>query len=236
MKPDQNARVIDIVYPLFVGTWSESTFAYQSSVGTCFLIGKAGFAITAAHVVEQMLADGPGTAAGYQNRDGQWTPIRILEHELHPSEDVAVIKLERIPMGSWLTISSRSENQSLQYDSWGYPIAVAEFAKKHEGAELESPELIYTHGYIRRRISRPLPYSIYRGTAFYEMSDIAGGGCSGGPVIRRVPGSNMWEVFGIYIGESEAPFPVSYSVRTDAIHGWNPSLIGRSIRAESHDM
>jgi hypothetical protein len=49
-----DARVRDTVVPVFVARRSDSTFDYKSSHGTAFLIGKRGFAVTAANVVEQV--------------------------------------------------------------------------------------------------------------------------------------------------------------------------------------
>jgi Trypsin-like peptidase domain len=227
----------DVVVPLISGKWTDGGFAYEKSEGTMFLIGRRGFAVTAAHVVDQVDGNASVTAAAFVNANGAWVPIRIMAFEPHPTEDVAVVQLSEAPWASWLAISSTSEHQSCEYDSWGYPIAVAENAAKYEEAGLERPDLVFTRGYVRRRISRPLPSSIYRGDAFYELSEQAGHGCSGGPVIARNSlGRPLWKVCGIYIGECDGGFPAGYAVRTDAIHAWHPKLLGRCIELESHDV
>ena len=210
------------------------TFAYESLIGTGFLIGKNGFAVTAAHVVDQMLEAPNGYAAGFKNPQGQWVPVKILAHECHSSEDVAVLQLDEVPVPSWLSIISDSENQSCTYDAWGYPISVAEIDKKYEAHGMENPELVYTHGYIRRRVSRSFPFGIYRGSAFYELSEVAGAGCSGGPmVLRKSVGQPKWKVIGIYVGEVTAGFFAGYATRADAFFNWSPKLIGKSIKGES---
>jgi hypothetical protein len=229
------AAIRDVVLPIFLGAWKNDEFEYRTITGTMFSIGKGGFALTAAHVIDQINDDGGGCAAGAINAAGTWVPIRILESEKHPTEDVAIIKLSQVPHPSWLVISGAPENQSCPYDSWGYPIVVAELSRKYEEHGMDTPDLVYTHGYIRRRISRALPISVYRGAAFYEISEIAGDGCSGGPVIRRQSvGKPTWDVLGIYIGAAQTGgMQVAYATRADAFADWRPQLLNRSVSEES---
>lgn len=230
-------RIRDVVVPLISGKWSSEGFAYERLEGTLFLIGKRGFALTAAHVADQIESNPAIAAAAFINDAGAWVPVRILGFESHPSEDVAVVQLEQAPWPSWLAISEAAEHQSREYHAWGYPISVAEGSAKYEEHGLERPDLVFTQGYVRRRLSRPLPSSIFRGTAFYELSEQAGHGCSGGPVISRPSvGRPMWNVCGVYIGECDGGFPAGYGVRTDALHSWQPKVIGRSVRNESLDV
>jgi hypothetical protein len=236
--PMNSERLIrDVIVPLISGKWSSEGFAYERLEGTLFLIGKRGFAITAAHVVDQIQSNPDIAAVAFINNAGEWVPVRIISFESHPDEDVAVVKLEQAPWPSWLTISATSEHQACEYHAWGYPISIAESAAKYEEHGLERPDLVFTQGYVRRRISTPLPISIYRGTAFYELSEQAGHGCSGGPVISRSSvGRPLWSVCGVYIGELDGGFSASYCVRTDALHSWQPKAMGRSVRDESHDV
>ncbi|WP_433692072.1 S1 family peptidase [Herbaspirillum seropedicae] len=229
---DQKVR--DIVLPIFTGKWSGNSFAFEEVAGTAFLIGKRGFAVTAAHVVDQIqLAE--SAVATVPN--GSWMPYRILNAEKHPSEDVAVIQLETVLGPSWMVLGSSSEHQSCQYHAWGYPIAIAEMGARYNEDGLQTPDLVFTSGYVRRRISRELPSSIYRGQAFYELNEVAGDGCSGGPVvnIRHRSAEGVWEIMGIYIGAGDAGTPVGYATRSDSFHSWVPKLLGRSIRDESLD-
>ncbi|NVM75943.1 hypothetical protein FHW83_001730 [Duganella sp. SG902] len=231
-------KISDVVCPIFLGAWKDNEFEYRTITGTTFSIGKRGFAITAAHVIDQIADDGGGAAVGAVSAAGVWVPIRILESEKHPTEDVGILRLASIPHPSWLVISHTSENQSCTYDCWGYPIAIAELSSKYEEDGLDNPDLVYTHGYIRRRISRSLPMSVYRGVAFYEISDIAGDGCSGGPVIKKKSvGGATWDILGIYIGASQASgIEVAYATRADAFADWVPKILNRSVSEESRDL
>ena len=230
-----DAKVRDIVVPVFVARWNDSTFDYKSSHGTAFLIGKRGFAITAAHVIEQVSDEDGEGVLGFIDDDNSWIGGRIIEYEKHPSEDIAILKLDgRKPRQSWLVLSGNSRFQSCKYDCWGYPIDIAEFSRKFGEEQLESPDLIYTHGYVRRRISKPFPFSLYRGSSFYELSEDGGSGCSGAPVIDVTSiGKGSWDVFGVYIGHATiGECEASYAVRSDAICDWHPTILGRSLRDE----
>jgi len=230
------SKVRDIIVPVFLARRNESTFEYKTSCGTAFLIGKRGFAVTAAHVSNQINAEGDEGVLGFINDANAWCARRIVQKEEHPEEDVCILQLESAPpKPSWLILSNKSMFQSCKYDAWGYPIAIAEWSKKYEEHQLESPDLIYTHGYVRRKISKPLPFSIFRGSSFYELSEICGSGCSGGPVIdAKSMGKGAWDVFGIYLGTATTgEFDASYAVRSDAIFDWCPAIVGRSLREES---
>lgn len=230
--------VRDVVLPIFLGAWKDNEFEYRTITGTTFSIGKHGFAITAAHVIDQITDNGGEAAVGAINTAGAWVPIRILGSEKHPTEDIAIVQLSSIPHPSWLVISPEPENQSCTYDSWGYPITIAELSSKYEEHGLDKPDLVYTHGYIRRRISCGLPMSVYRGAAFYEISDIAGDGCSGGPVIKKQSvGRPTWEIIGVYIGAAQiGGIQAAYATRADAFAEWRPKILNRSVSEESRDL
>lgn len=228
-------KIRDAVLPVFKGKWDKETFSFEAVAGTAFLIGKRGFALTAAHVVDQIALQGAAVALVVDGR--KWLPLHILSAEKHPSEDVAVIQLQATLGASWMVIGSSSEHQSCGYHSWGYPIAIAEMGAKYNEDRLHTPDLVFTSGYVRRRISRELPFSIYRGEAFYELSEIAGDGCSGGPVVKKAHAiaDGPWEIMGIYIGAGEVGAPVGFATRSDSFHSWVPNLLGRSVRDESLD-
>lgn len=228
----EKPRVVDVILPVFTGKWIDGKFRYERSVGTCFTIGGRGFALTAAHVVEQMQEDGREGIVAANLPGGGWFPIRILASEAHASEDVALIQLEKIPMGSWLKINTSYQNHPADWYTFGYPIAVAEFGKDWLGDPGDDPDLVYTAGYIKRRFDRELPFSIFRGKAHYELSAIAGSGCSGAPVIIKRPGESTWEVIGLYTGEATDPYPLGYAARMDALADWVPTLLGGPLKAE----
>lgn len=199
--------------------------------GTGFFIGSNGTALTAAHVVDQMSSDGiPIALFAHQ---GRWVSIKVIRTEKHMSEDVAVIKLDLQPTFSFFQISPTSEHSSCKYELWGYPSSVADELKgtlppPHN--DITNPELIYNFGYFRRRISREMPYGIFRGSSFYELSEVAGSCCSGAPVVKleqRSPAS-PWKVVGVYIGEqtSTGHAAVGYAVRSDEFYSWVPDMLG----------
>jgi len=224
-----------------------------STYGTAFLIGNQGYALTAKHVVagrNKPLAALTMTAAG------GWTWVHIAGSEMHPSEDVAIIKLDPGSCKSGFQLSNSVEMASAKYQIYGYPGD----ATRSEADKGEFPDLIYTEGYIRRRYSAslyppsgPVPStgasqasgaSQVSGTSFFELSQIAGLGTSGGPVFAVF---EPMEVIGIYSAEKHTPhviangdkpitqlISVSYAVRDDAFRGWKPAMLGgKTVLEES---
>ncbi len=92
--------------------------------------------------------------------------------------------------------------------------------------------MIFTSGYVRRRISFPI-LSI-KGKALIELSSIAGEGCSGSPLFSIAPHQN-WQIIGIYLGErtNDRATSVSYAVRNDGFVNWIPNELGKSLVEES---
>jgi len=216
---------------------SNSGYVYQELIGTGFFIGNNGFALTAAHVIDQLLEDlkpDEDVIVGMFNNDSDWFAFEITDYEKHSSEDVGIIKLQDQSWKSFLIINSSPQNSSCEYHCWGFPHETAKELKKLDKDALDRPELIFTSGYIRRRISRQLyPTMIFRGSNFYEVSETIGGGASGGPIILKSSvGKPSWEVIGIYIGEKEDG-NIGYAVRTDSFADWTPSILKKSIIAES---
>lgn len=225
-------RVRDFVFP--IGNVADGIFQL---LGTAFFIGDRGFALTAAHVWRDL---NPGRSVGLFVDDGnQWQTVPILHGEAHRSEDVAILKLD----GTWtsiFSIVSASEYSSCEYEMWGYPEKVAHEGRRmavsqHEAANLVRPDLIYNRGYVRRRIDEELPVSIYVGKAFYELSEVGGSCCSGGPIVNRKRTDDAWPVFGIYIGEetANAVAAVGYATRFDALSEWSPLILGAPLLSQN---
>jgi hypothetical protein len=133
---------------------------------------------------------------------------------------------------SWMRPCTRWEGASGGYGLWGYPEDVY-----HEivtdGIARGRPDLIFSQGHIRRRISN-VPLSSIQRSQFFELSAIAGEGCSGSPVIIWPPGAT-WEVIGVYCGErvsQSEPISVGYAVRMDAVADWVPQLLGHPVTDE----
>lgn len=88
--------------------------------------------------------------------------------------------------------------------------------------------------FIRHRISSALPMSVYRGHVFYEFCDIAGDGCSGGPVIKQQSvGQETWQIISIYIALHKlCGLQTAYSDRADGFSDWRLSILDRTVREE----
>lgn len=207
--------------------------------GTAFHIGSRGYALTAKHVIA---GKAKPLAALTMAAAGGWTWTRIVASELHPSEDVAIVKLESGACRSGFPVSRSVELASSRYRIFAFP----GHARRLEPATGELPDLVYTEGYVRRRYSASVypstgsssPAGAERigGTAFFELSQIAGPGSSGGPVFDL---ADPLTVIGIYSAEKHIPqvittddkqivqlTSVAYAVRDDAFRDWRPALLG----------
>jgi Trypsin-like peptidase domain len=206
--------------------------------GTAFLIGADGFAITAAHVLDQITAQ-KATIMRCGN-DLQWYCFSVIESEKHPTEDVAIIKLQHksgeLPPSPFFITGSK-EYQSKRFQMWSYPDAVAKEVEFH-GLPKDiwnvRPDLIFFSGYVHRRMSfSPNPsYSAYVGTTFFELSEVAGSCASGSPIVGDNPMS--WNVFAIYVGESIGKRQIGYGVSLEPIASWSPKILGRTISEEAY--
>lgn len=215
--------------------------------GTAFHIGTGGYALTAKHVI----AGKPKTLVALTMAEaGGWTWTPVIASELHPSEDVAIVKLESGACRSGFPLSSAVELTSSRYRIYAYPGQ----ARRLETAAGEFPDLVYTEGYIRRRYSAsvypstgsssPVGAARVDGTAFFELSQVAGPGTSGGPVFGL---GDPLAVIGIYSAEKHIPqiintddkqivqlTSVAYAVRDDAFRDWRPAMLGgRTVLEES---
>jgi len=167
--------------------------------------------------------------------DGEFYGHEVEVTETHPTEDVAILRLVSPLWPSWMRLAGTFETQALSYRSWGYPENVFHEVVS-DGIALPRPDLIYTQGYVRRRLSTTLPG--FHGTHFYELSDVAGGGCSGAPVLRHnAIAGGVWDVVGVYVGEREVegrdPIRVGLAIREEAFRDWVPDILGQSILDES---
>jgi hypothetical protein len=220
-----------------------------SAHGTAFLIGDRGFALTAKHVIA---GKSKSLAALTMAEASGWTWSNIIASEMHPSEDVAILKLDPGSCKSGFQLSNSVPMASSRYRMFGYPGDATRF----ETSSGEFPDLVYTEGYIRRRYSAPLNPSIgssspagssrVAGTAFFELSQIAGSGTSGAPVFGL---AEPMAIIGIYSAEKHTPHliatgdtpitqltSVSYAVRGDAFRDWKPAMLGgKTVLEESRN-
>lgn len=135
-----------------------------------------------------------------------------------------------------MAISDSPQFSGCEYSCWGYPHETAKELKKLDENAMDRPELVFTQGYIRRRISRQLyPTMIFKGVQFYEVSETIGGGASGGPIILKTSfGRSVWKVIGIYIGEKEDG-NIGYAVQAEAFAQWVPSILQKPIIVEGNN-
>lgn len=230
----QSDAIRDFVFPICTVEQTADGIKFQEFLGTGFLIGSRGHALTAAHVISKHPTT--PTAAMFAHQSGGWVGFSILTYYLHEIEDLALL---RISGGTWKSpfrLSNTFEDASLNYYMWGYPDDVARELVE-EGNVSYRPDLVYAQGYIRRRIEHEIP--AIKGTKLFEVSEVVGPGCSGGPLHKkaRVPG-NAWDVVGIYLGEMCADRGTSraYAVREDAFRDWHPPIIDCSVLEESQDV
>ncbi|MFM9760770.1 S1 family peptidase [Streptomyces scabiei] len=213
--------LFNIVVPVMrVRATSDDTVRNEGFAGTAFMLKHAkgqaeGVAVTARHVAEQLT---PGEAAVlFRGTDGSWQPAAVQGIESHPTQDVALLRLEPGTYVAHCVLSRREEHASLQYMLWGYPAAVLYESVSDDGIALQRPDLIYSEGHVRRRISDRLPG--IHGSRFFELSTPAGPGCSGAPIVARSQGhlgGSDWQVVGVYVGERRSQpgdLFVGYGVR-----------------------
>lgn len=223
----------DFVFPLVRATNESGTYTYKELIGTGFLIGRFGVALTAAHVIDQLWENLPtnGVVLAMFLRPAGWEIHEVSLKQKHPTEDVGVIKVDGIDPRPYFFVDPMRHSFQERYYCLGYPKAVArEITRIRENA-IEFPELIYTEGYIRRTISRELEHQMYRGTSFYELSEVVGEGNSGSPIIVNYGiTSSRPIVIGIYIGEKAGEnMNVSYAVRSESFFDWQPEDFGSTI-------
>jgi hypothetical protein len=222
----QSENIRDHVFPL--AAIAPGTTDFSRMLGSAFLLGNRGFALTAAHVFNRA---GTDLVAGlFVDSDGTWTGFNAFKREIHPTEDVAVVQLTMGPWRSIFRLSGTNENASSKYQLFGYPDDTT-FELHNAGKVVARPDLVYNEGYVRRRYSGALPG--VKGCSFLELSEIAGSGASGSPLFRVERGAP--QVIGIYSLErlNDRSTSVSYAVREEVFREWAPSIVGRTLAAES---
>ena len=224
----QSDRVRDYVFPLCIAQKHENGIEFKKFLGSGFLIGKNSYAITAAHVIDGVESD---IYAMFIDDKNQWLAFSISEQELHPEEDIALIKIDYQPLNSFFCLNNAFETQSLEYKQFSYPDDMM-YELEDFGRATGRPDMIYLQGYIRRRTNHPIPNM--RGRSFFELSQIGGTGCSGSPIFK-IDQLKNWRVVGVYVGErlNDRGTSVSYAVREDAIRDWMPEILGHSLLVEA---
>jgi Trypsin-like peptidase domain len=214
--------VISYVIPLVLTSRGDSgDWRLEEIAGTGFLVAEGrGLGVTARHIAHNLER---GTAAAvFAQADGTWRAVQILKFEQHPVEDVALFRLPADDYYSPFSVVASQHYSSAEYSVWGYP--EDEHHDRMAAGGL-APDLVYSAGHIRRRVSYELP-SVAPGRSFYELSTPAGHKCSGAPVSEL---TNPWHVIGVYVGERRndtGTLAVGYATRTEALHAHWPALFG----------
>lgn len=235
----------DFVFPVCTfknKNLTNSEIEFDKFLGTAFLIGDNGFALTASHVIENFHHE---LAGMFVNEDLTWQGFHFEKIEHHPSEDVCLLKIFG---GKWKSPFKLSNDKIMPWKDYlicGYPLDVLHEDKStmDEYSRIPPrPDMIHAKGYIRRRISRNLEISGVRGTNFFELSSIAGKGCSGGPLFE-IHGECS-EVLGIYVGETDyylnndiegikyIKYSMAYATRVEAFRDWVPKTLGKPLKEE----
>ncbi|MFD7012495.1 serine protease [Rhodococcus jostii] len=230
----QNGEIRDYVFPLFEVEQCADHLRARRFLGSAFFLGQRNHALTAGHVLRDVRLP---VAALLVDESG-WRPFAVRDYEAHPTEDVAVMSIEPPgPNQSWssiATLTNEWHGSSLHYHTWGYPEDAA-YEVVERDAMTVRPDLVYSEGHVRRRLTG-VPLPAVGGGQFFELSAVAGAGCSGGPIFTRIPGS-MWNLVGIYVGErvNDRATSVGYAVRIEAVRDWVPELLGRSLIDEGSE-
>jgi Trypsin-like peptidase domain len=210
----------DLIVPVIEVDRQGEELVYKQLLGTAFSVAGAEFLLTASHVVEKA-----HDKIALQVIDDQWWSVGLDLVAKHPTEDVAILRPHWTARPSEsLRVTASKEYGSCHYHVWGYPddVLYDHGFVNPSGVSSQLPDLVFSAGHIRRRFSGSIP-SLF-GRAFYELSEVAGSGCSGGPLIhghRKPYGS----AFGVYLGErisQQGPITreIGYGVRLDEITDW----------------
>lgn len=146
----------------------------------------------------------------------------------------------KLELGDWTSpfvISDDWEGPGRDYQLFGYPLdAFYDDISIRYGPEqlIGRPDLIFSKGHIRRRLSCDLGIPNVKSSRFLELSTVAGEGCSGSPIFYTST-SGKWRVIGVYVGEkiNDRTTSVSYAVRAESFSGWRPAGFDRSVKEES---
>jgi len=249
--PSQDTPIRDLVFPIILAEETgRNEIKMVSFLGTGFLFGSQGYALTAAHVIDFKTEEQQQIVGLFiDKKTNKWAAFNAEICDIHPIEDIALLKIKgKHPQDTGICISFEKMFSSFEYKLFGYPNAnLLEDvdSRDHFGKVLGRPDLIYSAGHIRRRISFSLP-SI-KGRCFYELSQPVGAGCSGSPVFKIQDGA--WNVVGVYVADKtecvsfrtynknldwvietiEMPGALSYAVRMDDLSEWIPKELEVSL-------
>jgi hypothetical protein len=224
----------DAVFPLAEVAHERAT----NPTGTGFTIGLSGFALTASHCVPR---DFTNLRALFRLPD-RWAAVPVSEVERHPTEDVALIRLS-INGEFWgmLRLDDRRRSPEQEVEVLGYPEETFYERRMADGTAPYNPQIVNTRAYVRRWVNNPDHEMRGGGESFYELSQVAGDGCSGAPAIAYDrPGKKTYSVIGIYKGQrkmtssSGIDTAVAYATRSESFASWQPRILGTTLLEEAN--
>ncbi len=250
----ESPYVADFVFPIVaLSIEPGGTSTFKGLLGTGFLIGKRGFALTAGHVLPEKakvpegetVPEGDAIVAALFISEGKWKALPVSAIHQHPSEDVCLLQM-KLKGRSW---ASRFRLHTAWEGGWGdywmcgYPENVLYEDRRSvaaDGTLLAHPDLIHAKGNIRRRVTADLGNMHIRGTDFFELSTVVGDGCSGGPVFKPPVPHGPWEVMGIYVGKTDNEShdlitKLGVAARAETFATWAPRALGKTLEEEAQD-
>ncbi|MCR4316262.1 MAG: serine protease [Planctomycetes bacterium] len=151
MEFKQADKVRDFVFPLLSANKVQGKIEIQSFLGTAFLIGNRGYALTAAHVINNHGCE--LLVSMFVDENSRWCVFEINQSRVHPNQDVAIIKMSGGNWKSPFQMRNQWEGSSRKYQMFGYPDDVArELINYDTSTAMLRPDLVYVEGYIRRRL------------------------------------------------------------------------------------
>ncbi len=224
-NPAVRSDAADNAYHAIVAVVAIPRTQGRGVLGTAFLDHRdTTVAVTAQHVISS-LSEGSDAYLMVAPNGGGWLPIRVSQWEGHPTEDIAVLRLDHAPPTGSLGLAPSAAKLLVgeTYFLFGYPDD--DYFQEHDPRV--SLHAAYIQGYLRRRLD-PVALPGLRGIHFLELSTVAGGGCSGAPIITENG------VVGVYVGDRRPErdgTPVGYAAPFAAIADWEPTLLGGPIVA-----
>ncbi|ODS34449.1 MAG: hypothetical protein SCARUB_00400 [Candidatus Scalindua rubra] len=249
--PIQGDAVRDFIFPIVLAkSESHDSVSLIEFLGTGFCIGSNGYALTAGHVLDISVPSNHAIIGMFvESTENKWRFFNANTVDIHPVEDVALLRLGG---NHWKTsgikVSFEPQYSSMKYHLFGYPKSNLLECTNNKYITCKAskrPDLIYSEGHIRRRVSWELLN--IKGKSFFELSTPVGVGCSGSPVFHVR--NNLWNVVGIYICDKieyikyegydkdlnwgiqtiEIPSQLSYAVRMESLKDWVPKTLNHTL-------
>lgn len=225
-------RFRDHVFPICI--YDTVQYTLVNTYGTGFFIGKNGLGLTVAHIfnqIDQEIQVNQKAAIMMVAEDLQWQVFDIIQINRHETEDVAIFKTVNTNQiyDSFFKLDTEFRQATTEYNAWGYPHAITkQTTYLADGNPL--PDLTYTAGYIRRRVSRELPSVQFTGSKFFELSEMVSEGYSGSPVHLKGKPENTLGIYAGICDEARA----GYAVRSESFLDWKPEILnGKTVLQES---